>query len=306
MKKVLSVLFTPVLLLGLSTEVQAHDPPDFIGAVWQWPETHLPVLDADLSEWDIIPEEFWITEQSVVQSTARPWIYTGDLDVSSISFRWIPTWNEETNRIYWAYERFDDKYQLGNESIETTVDADHSGGSFWDLEGQTDEEKARQRGRHAQISHYWFDNGQAREGEWNWFWMTQATWYDTPPYSDHAYWFSGTAPNSFEEMRQRGEWWSVYWDDFNWEDPTGSVLHDFEQDEIIGLTGHVFDTDAELADDCNCHSRWAISPNVESFGDADFLADWVLLGVDESAFEGVAPTAVEDNTWGQIKASFGK
>ena len=110
MKKALSVLFTPVLLLGLSTQIQAHDPPDFIGAVWQWPETHLPVLDADLSEWDIIPEEFWITEQSVVQSTARPWIYTGDIDVSSISFRWIPTWNEETNRIYWAYERFDDKY----------------------------------------------------------------------------------------------------------------------------------------------------------------------------------------------------
>ena len=104
MKKVLSVLFIPVLLLGLSTQVQAHDPPDFIGAVWQWPETHLPVLDADLSEWDIIPEEFWITEQNVVQSTTRAWIYTGDLDVSSISFRWIPTWNEETNRIYWAYE----------------------------------------------------------------------------------------------------------------------------------------------------------------------------------------------------------
>ena len=128
MKKVLSALFIPLCcLLGLSTQAQAHDPPDFIGAVWQWPETHLPVLDADLSEWDIIPEEFWITEQSVVQSTARPWIYTGDLDVSSISFRWIPTWNEETNRIYWAYERFDDKYQLGNESVETTVDADHSG-----------------------------------------------------------------------------------------------------------------------------------------------------------------------------------
>jgi len=84
--------------------------------------------------------------------------------------------------------------------------------------------------------------GQAREGQWNWFWMTQADWYDTPPYSDHSYWFSGTAPNSFEEMRQRAEWWSVYWDDFNWEDPTGSVLHDFEQDEIIGLTGHVFDS----------------------------------------------------------------
>ncbi len=306
MKKV-AVLFTAVLLVGFGTKAEAHDPPDFMGAVWQWPETHIPVLDADLGEWDIIPEEFWITEQNVVQSTDRTWIYTGDLDVSSIAFRWIPTWNEESNRIYYAYERFDDKYQGSNESIEISVDADHSGGNFWNLEGQTDDEIARTRGRHAQISHYWFDDGVSKgEGNWNWFWMTQADWYDVPPFSDKAYYFSGTAPNSFEEMRQRAEWWTVYWDDFNWEDPEGSILHDFEEGEIIGLMGSVFDADAELEDDCNCESRWALNPNVQSFGDADYLADFLLLGVDGSAFEGVTPTAIEDNTWGQIKASFNK
>jgi hypothetical protein len=306
LKRVISAFLATACLLSFSATVQAHDPVDYLGAVWQWPATHLPVLDSELNEWDIIPEEFWITEQKVVQSTNRTWIYTGDLDVSSIAFRWIPTWNEETNRIYYAYERFDDRYQGTNESIETSVDADHSGGNFWSLEGQTDEEMARTRGRHAQISHYWFDDGNYNQGQWNWFWMTQADWYDVPPYSDHAYWFSGTAPDSFEEMRQRAEWWSVYWDDFNWADPDGSIIHDFEAGEIIGLMGSVFDADDTLEDDCNCESRWALNPNVESFGDADFLADFLLLDVDEAAFEGISPTAVEDNTWGQIKASFNK
>jgi hypothetical protein len=46
---------------GLHTAVTAHDPPGTIFPMWQWPASHLPVLDGDLSEWQVIPEEFWFT-----------------------------------------------------------------------------------------------------------------------------------------------------------------------------------------------------------------------------------------------------
>ena len=79
---------------------------------------------------------------------------------------------------------------------------------------------------------------------------------------------------------------------------------EIEVDEIIGLAYHLYDGDLrDGSEDCNCWSRWALSPNVASFGDADFLADFVLLPVDDS-IEYI--TAVEDDSWGRIKASLAR
>ena len=133
--------------------------------------------------------------------------------------------------------------------------------------------------------------------------MTQADWYDDPQYTANAHSVIGEV-GSDGELTQFAEWYQVYWDDFNWQDPAGSVIHDFEVDEIIGLAYHLYDGDLRSGeDDCNCWSRWALSPNVASFGDADFLADFVLLPVDDS-IEYV--TAVEDDSWGRIKASLAR
>ena len=307
MKKISLLLAAGALVFALSTAVTAHDPPDFVGGVWAWPENALPVLDGDLSEWDIVPPELWITEQDVVNSSDRPWAYTGDLDVSSVSFRWMLSWNDETNRIYFALEHFDDKHWGGGEGYEGALDADHSGGLFWDIEGMTDEEAQRQRGRHAQIMGWAFDEGFTED--WPNFWMTQADWYRDPLYTDNGHRVEGV-PGSQSETRAFAEWYQIYWDDFNWEDPEGSIVHDFEVDEIIGYSGHVYDIDDEFEDaegneneDCNCQSRWTLSPNIESFGNADFLADFLILPIDDSAN---FVTAVEEDNWGRIKASLAK
>ena len=59
-------------------------------------------------EWDIVPSEFFITEVDVVQSDERDWNYVGDLDPSSLSFRWALAYNDETDRIYYVFEKYDD------------------------------------------------------------------------------------------------------------------------------------------------------------------------------------------------------
>ena len=302
MKKNSLLVAVGALVFSLSTVVTAHDPPDFLGGVWGWPEAGLPTLDGDLSEWDVVPPELWITEQDVVNSSERPWVYTGDLDVSSVSFRWVLSWNDETNRIYFGYERFDDKNYGGGETFEGAMDADHSGGTFWNVEGMTDEEIQRQRGRHAQPHHWAFDEGFTEN--WSWLWMTQADWYRDTQWTDYGHRVEGV-PGSTGETRTFAEWYQIYWDDFNWEDPEGSVQHDFEVDQIIGFSGQVFDKDDDFEDengdakeDCNCFSRWTLGPNVESFGNADFLADFIVLPVEI--------TAVEDDSWGRVKASLAK
>lgn len=308
MKKLSVFLLATALVFGLNTNAVAHDPPDFLGFVWQWSDDTIPVLDGDISEFNIIPEEFWVTSEFADQngntSADRADGYDGPLDAASLSYRWVATWVDSENRIYFGHDRFDDVWWPWDD-IEIAIDADHSGGNFWNLEDQTDEEIQRTRGRHAQIYHLFFDDGLARgPGIWSWFWMTQADWYDVPPYSDKAYTYTGE-PGDGNEWTLEAEWYNVVWDDYNWLDPEGSIEHDLTEGEVIGMANNVWDHDTLPGGDtneCACAGRWSLSPNVESFGDADFFADFLMMPIDEE----ILSTAVEDNTWGQIKASMAR
>ena len=290
------------LMCALNSSVEAHDPPDYLGIIWQWPADKLPVLDGNISEWNVIPDEFWLTDENFnVQSCLGDNTFVGDLDPSNLSFRWTMTFTNGSSKTYWALERFDDDWQEWDD-VEPTIDADHSGGTFWTIEGMTDEESERQKGRHAQIYHLFFDDGAHLGGDsWNWFWMTAGDWYEGPPYSDVAYRNTGT-PLSGEEYTQEVEYFLTAWDDYSSLDPEGSVEHNFQEGEIIGLNQNVWDRDDTADGTIPNESRWNLSPNCESFGDADFLADYLLLEVDEE----IMSTAVEADSWGNVKASFAK
>ena len=97
----------------------------------------------------------------------------------------------------------------------------------------------------------------------------------------------------------------MWWDDFNWQDPEGSIIHDLQEGEIIGLAARNKDGDVGLCcgneETGEVFSDWALNFN-ESSENADFLPDWILLPVNEE----LLATAVENDTWGHIKASFSR
>ena len=299
MKKIIAGLGACALVIGaLSNPVVAHDPPEIVGVIWQWPADKLPVRDGNLGEWDIIPEEFWQTHlnNNAISECAGPNTKT-DPDPADLSFRWTMSFVQGSSRTHWAQERFDDDWQTLDD-IEVALDADHSGGTFWTIEGMTEEESERQKGRHAQIYHIWLDNGAYRGGDsWLWFWMTTADWYEGLPWSDSAYKYTGT-PGSGEEMNETSEFMITAWDDFNWQDPEGSVQHFFDEGEVIGMNVHMWDR--ELDEETKGVGYWSLGASCEAFGDADFFQDFLLLEIDEE----LMATAVEKDTWGNVKASF--
>ena len=171
----------------------------------------------------------------------------------------------------------------------------------------TDEENNRERGRHAQPFHWSFSGGCGTTHRgvfgWTWFWMTNADWYDAPRYTDHAFEYTEGEPCSLAPTRKNVEWYQVFWDDFNWADPD-APLHDFEAGEIIGAHPRLKDFDHnEENDDTEdvppgTASRWVLSAQGAAFGDADFWADFQLMEVADDF-----PSAVEEDSWGRIKAS---
>jgi hypothetical protein len=308
-----SLLLITAGIFAFNSATIAHDPPDFLAPVWQWPAGAVPVIDADLSEYDIVPDEFWIGPDDLIQSldTGDALVHQGDPDPASWDIRFLMSWNDESNRIYYALDKFDDfETDTAGDSFELGLDADHSGGSFWAGDELEEDEMYRERARHAQ-SHTWYftdDCGTAFRGPYGWshFWMTPADWFGEPEYTDHAYEYVVGSPCNFSEVRKHIEWYQVYWDDFNWEDPD-APRHDFEVDEIFGMNPRFNDGDCSEEDtnNENCgpgtRSKWQLTPANEVFGDSDFFADFILLDVAEDF-----PTAVGDDSWGRVKASVAK
>ena len=84
-----------------------------------------------------------------------------------------------------------------------------------------------------------------------------------------------------------------------------SVQHDFVEMEIIGAGLQVVDNDngPEDAEDANpWTAKWSLGGQSDVFGNASSFADFILLPLDEEALS----TAVENDSWGHIKASMAR
>ena len=306
MRKSISAAIAVAAVLCTSTASLAHVPPNFIGLVWQWPANQIPVLDGNTQEWDIIPDDYaFIPEGAVArfEPSTGNFVASTDFNLASLDFRIVPAYVNGGSRLYFQYERFDDVW-TADDTFEPVIDGDHSGGNFWSEEGQSDEEAARSKGRQAQIYHVLVDDGFRLGGDrWNWFWMTTADWHEQPPWSQMAYDYGNGVPGSFTEVTVTSEFYQTVWDDFNWQDPEGSIQHVFAEGEIIGHQPHIWDFDGNeenyRTEGCECGAGWGTNAANESFGDASFLSDYLL----DSVQDDLLPTAVEEDSWGSIKAS---
>ncbi len=305
MRKQFAAAAVAAAVLCMSTFSFAHVPADFIGLIWQWPSNQVPVLDGDLSEWSVIPDDYsFTTDEAVAQFTPGDGMYvTNDVpDLASIDFKVTPSYVNGESRLYYGYERFDDVW-TGDDDIEVVIDGDHTAGTFWSEEGMSDEEAARAKGRQAQIYHIFADDGFRLGGDrWNWFWMTTGDWQEQPPWSDIGFQYEGT-PGSFQEVTLSVEFYETVWDDYNYQDPDGSIQHLLTEGEIIGHKVHVWEFDGTeetyRTDGCECGANWSENTEGGSWGSADFLPDYLLDEVQTD----LLPSAVEEDSWGSIKAS---
>lgn len=148
-----ATLSTTILLMGLGPS-PAHVPAGTVRGIWQWPLEALPVMDGDLSEWEVVPDSLWLDLNTLAADGnplfwARVWEarsaetgrYGTEADPADLTMRFAIGWNDETDRLYFAQQRHDDLFDRdgdgsglcgGDDSVEVHVDADHSGGPIRD------------------------------------------------------------------------------------------------------------------------------------------------------------------------------
>ncbi|MCY3762107.1 MAG: hypothetical protein OXH50_12730 [Gemmatimonadetes bacterium] len=253
MRKRFSAAAAAAALLCMSTFAFAHVPADFIGLFWQWPSNQVPVLDGDLSEWAVVPDDYsWTTDEANAKFAPGEGMFIPNdtPDLASIDFKVTFSYVDGQPRLYYGYERFDDVW-TSDDDIEIYIDGDHTGGTYW---------------------------------------------------SDIGYRYEGT-PGSFQEVTMSVEFYETVWDDFNWQDPDGSIQHVMREGEIIGHGINLWEFDGTeetyRTDGCECGATWSDNTAGETWVDASFFPDYLLDEVQTD----LIGTAVEEDSWGNIKAS---
>jgi hypothetical protein len=307
MRKYTALLIAVAFSFGLAGSALAHLPEGYMYFAFQFPDHLVPSMDGDLGDWDFVPDVYRIDNEnhmieSFVQENRDP---GGAFDASTLVLNAIIGWNETQNRMIFTTWYWDDMHQVDraaeagglmhtDDCIEIMIDADHTGGKFRGL-GETDEEKRRLECSQAQryaISEPAPDARGFRSANFG-------AWTEAKGgvNADWGWSYDGVLMG---EGMLYCEFSIRPWDDLNFEGPDVSLEHDLEEGEIIGMNlsyGDFDETDDYM-------SYWTHSGGSGTTSNASVLADFLLMEVEEGLPD--APTAVEQGSWGRIKASFNR
>jgi len=272
-----------VLLVGWTGVASTHFPESALYPVFFFPDSLLPRMDGDLSDWDIVPERYWTGTRDLMETVRG---LGTDFDEEDLDVRTVVGWSDTHNRLYFAVEAYDDIVNVeregrkgvhGGDIWEIAVDADHSGGIYYVRSEDTEFQK-RWRSAHAQNYHVFLPPKSQERTMWL---AGEAQWVCSPPYAEVG-WRHDGVPMGKGTVYQ--EMWVTPFDDLNWVGIDSCVVHDLEEGEILGISWSFLDYDAN---DGRYDGFWNLSHITEMDRTADLLPDFVLEPAEP------APTVVE-------------
>ena len=300
-----SRLFFLVLALqitaGSAKPVLGHYPEGVAYRAFQFPDYLVPVIDGDLSDWEIVGGSYAILTGQF-HDLISPEVEASDSD--DFSARLMVGWNKAMNRLYISAQVRDDIHQIDrpagsatalffqDDAMELFIDADHSGGQFANFTELSHEEQLRRNG--AKANHFVLAGPPPDEDFFVNF--SAAAWYalSDGPYTEAAVEFigalGGEGVTNYEVML-------VPFDRVDINAVFQSEEHLLREGEILGFNVEFndFDVHSELFD-----AKWSLSGQHNSYRFSDRFTDLILMPL-EDTFQ---LTTVEPSSWGRLKASF--
>lgn len=257
-------------------------------------------MDGDLGDWDNVPSVFWVTHDDLIETVTGT---QGDPDPSNLAERIIFGWSPKTNILYFMEDRFDDFFYgtIDNnfDTVEVMLDFDHSADPIFQNVASEGLDAERWEGALSQNYRYQLQNENQM-----WLWGA-APWAGEEPYSGVRWTYEGELVGGATTLHM--EMWFTPFDDL----PTNStsidddriIIHTMVEGEIMGVGFSVQDDDDGA--DGSYNGYWTNSGDTEIYFKATAMVDYVFLGYNESIWvAGENVTAVEEDSWGRIKAGF--
>lgn len=266
-------IFAFAALLFVSTQSLALERPGVEFKVFQFPRNMIPRIDGDISDWDIVPDDYIVgTDQLTDEKTpGRP------MNRKSLDVKVRVGWVKGLNRLYFCYEAYDDfwnMYYRRGDIFEILLDGDLSGGDAMfnrTLDGK--DNYFKYQGYYAQNYHIYTPPGEGRE--WTMIWGGQP-WIKELPWANYAYNYNFKEGESGKLIL---EFYITPFDYAPYEGPEKAIPTTLIENAIIGLTWTIIDYDAnnDNRDYNDDNGFWSISHNRESYHDANTCVAFRLM-----------------------------
>ena len=295
MRNYLAVLVALGLVCGLAGGANAHIG-DRIFPLFE-------LADDDVADLDFTDDSVADWEDVAGDATYLPADFFADptvgdgaqYDPADLDYRIWSAWNSTTGTVWFAMERIDNVYfgreydgssPWNYEAIEVMLDGDHTGGDYTGSANPdwTDEEKKLNNNRHAQ---QYIGVADDPSGRHVFYLGAGAEWVNDLPYADGGGSSVGDGPTV-----STIELFCTPFDDLIWNSPDDSQASDLFDGKLIGYQISLPDTDKAPGQDRAFHT---LSGQAATWRFAERFVDARLVGV--------GGTAVEENSWGRIKAS---
>ncbi len=263
-----------VLATIVCCQAVALERPGVTFKIFQFPAHMIPRIDGNAEDWAIVPEEYVIGTDQLVDDTGKH----AQPDKKTLDVRVRVGWVKGLNRLYFLYEAYDNYWDfsrpdLHNDTFEVVVDGDASGGPLIDSMHPNKELSQwdayfSMHGVHAQNYHIFTP---AEGKDWTLAWGCQP-WIKELPYANAAYAYN-FKPG--EPGKLVLEFWITPFDYAGCEGPRHSIESQLWENKLIGLCWAVLDYD-----DVNAQGQdgfWNLSRKHTMYGNASELVAFRLM-----------------------------
>lgn len=284
-----AALVVTTVVLWTCANALALNRPEVTFQVFQFPADMIPRIDGDASDWSIVPDEYAIGTDQLVDDNGK----YAQPDPNNLDVRVRVGWVKGLNRLYFLYEAQDDYWDfarpdLHNDTFEIVVDGDASGGplidkghrELWTAEhvGEARAERDDRvsvweanravHGVHAQNYHIFTP---AEGKDWTLAWGAPQ-WIKELPYANAACKYD-FKPG--ESGRLVLEFWITPFDYAGAEGPDRAVESVLTENKIIGLSWAIIDYDDVESRSNN--GFWNLSRHHRMYGNASLLCAFKLM-----------------------------
>jgi len=283
MRYIVRILF--ILVMSVST-IQALERPDVEFKIFQFPGNMIPCIDGNTVDWDIVPDEYGIGIDQLVDTVFDVKTDPEDKDIT-VKVGWV----NGLSRLYFLVETYDDYWDfnetnlenetypyLHNDIFELVVDGDLSGGPLIP-QLRTDNEPLGRwnqylfHGVHAQNYHIFTP---AEGKPWTMVWGCQPWIYEFP-------WANASYSYNFKHGENGNlvlEFWITPFDYAPFEGPDRAIVSRLIENKIIGLSWSILEYDG-INDTGRNKAFWNLSHKTTFYGNASELVAFRLMPLEE-------------------------
>jgi hypothetical protein len=273
-RRCLSIL---ILILLQSFPAYSLVRPDKEFKIFQFPASMIPRIDGDSSDWSMVPDEYAIGADELLDT-----VNANPVDKSNYDVKVKVGWVKGLDRLYFLYEAYDDYWDFGQPGLngdifEVVVDGDCSGGPLiprlrndapkggWD--------GYLMHGVHAQNYHIFTP---AVGKQWCMPWGCQP-WIAELPWSNAACSYNFKPGESGKLVL---EFWITPFDCAPYEGPGRAVVSKLVENNIIGLSWTVLERDRK-SDPKKQFAFWSLSHTTTMYGNASELVAFRLMPIEK-------------------------